>query len=287
MHEVYDNLNCLFIGFGLIGGSIAKSLKRIAPKIRLSVFDPDQESLLQAQKDGICDAIVGNINAGIPAYDIVFLCAPVLENEKNLQNLLFSCNYDGIITDVGSVKGKIVSIAQTVGFSKCFIGGHPMAGKERFGYKSASDSLFQDAYYLLTPASDVPDEKISFMEGLLSAIGAHPMVISPDHHDVLVSAISHLPHLAAYSLVNLVKDADEKDGLMKLLAAGGFKDITRVASSSPDMWEQICMDNLPNIEDMLDRYIMILQEVQTLLKDKNGPALHAFFEKAKTYRDSF
>ncbi len=230
---------------------------------------------------------MGYINEGIPAYDIIFLCAPVLETEKNLQNLLFSCNYDGIITDVGSVKGKIVSIAETVGFSNCFIGGHPMAGKERFGYQSASDSLYQDAYYLLTPARDVPSEKVSFLEGLLSAIGARPMVISPDHHDVLVSAISHLPHLAAYSLVNLVKDADEKDGLMKLLAAGGFKDITRVASSSPDMWEQICMDNLDNIEDMLDRYIEILKDVQALLKDKNGPALHAFFEKAKTYRDSF
>ncbi len=287
MHEVYNNLSCLFIGFGLIGGSIAKSLKRIAPKIRISVYDPDQRSLEQAQKDGICDAIMGDINAGIPAYDIVFLCAPVLENERILQNLRFSCNYDGIITDVGSVKAKIVSIAQTVGFSNCFIGGHPMAGKERFGYRSASDSLYQDAYFLLTPAKDVPDHKITFLKELLSAMGARPMVISPEHHDVLVSAISHLPHLAAYSLVNLVKDADEKDGLMKLLAAGGFKDITRVASSSPDMWEQICMDNLGNIEDMLERYIGILKELQTLLKDKNGSALHAFFEKAKTYRDSF
>lgn len=159
------------------------------------------------------------------------------------------------MTDVGSTKTSIHETVAALGMESCFVGGHPMAGSEKTGYESSTDHLLENAYYIITPTPHTPASHTDRMVNVAKAIGALPLVLDYHRHDFIVAAISHLPHLIASSLVNLVHDCDSEDQMMKRLAAGGFKDITRIASSSPVMWEQICMTNTGNITEVLDRYI--------------------------------
>ena len=162
-----------------------------------------------------------------------------------------------------------------------------MAGSERFGYANSKVNLLENAYYVLTPTSQVPAERIAELKELVTAIKAIPLVIACAEHDYATAAISHLPHIIAASLVNLVKDSDSEDGLMKTMAAGGFKDITRIASSSPVMWQQICLTNTDNIKKLLEEYIADLQHIRDKLDTRDAFALYNFFDGARMYRDSF
>ena len=150
------------------------------------------------------------------------------------------------------------------------MGGHPMAGSEKTGYENATDHLLENAYYIVTPTALSSETDADRIVAVAKLIGSIPIVLDYHEHDRIVAAISHLPHLIASSLVNLVKDSDTHDELMKRLAAGGFKDITRIASSSPEMWEQICMTNTGNIIDMMGDYIASLKQILHSLKERHG-----------------
>ena len=189
--------------------------------------------------------------------------------------------------DVGSVTSTIHITVQELGLSNQFIGGHPMAGSERIGYLNAKASLLENAYYILTPTKEVSNEATIQYKELVVKLGAIPLLLDAKEHDYITAAISHLPHVIASSLVNLVKDKDSEDGIMKLIAAGGFKDITRIASSSASMWQQICLTNTDNIVELLDSYIHSLTTIREELKHHNDDALYSLFEDARIYRDSF
>jgi prephenate dehydrogenase len=162
-----------------------------------------------------------------------------------------------------------------------------MAGSERMGFINSKAILLQNAYYVLTPTDSVPAEKLAAYTELVKALGAIPLVLDYSQHDYVTAAVSHLPHIIAASLVNLVEDSDSSEGLMKKIAAGGFKDITRIASSSTVMWQQICLANTDNIIKLLDDYIDALKEVRNRLECRDADALYGFFSKARVYRDSF
>ena len=162
-----------------------------------------------------------------------------------------------------------------------------MTGSERFGYANSKASLFENAYYILTPSDKIPTEKVAAFQTLVQTIGAIPLVLSYRQHDYVTAAISHLPHVIAASLVNLVKDADSKEGIMKMIAAGGFKDITRIASSSPTMWQHICLTNTDNISSLLEQYIQDLTAFKQKLDAKDTDVLYRFFDDARIYRESF
>ena len=162
-----------------------------------------------------------------------------------------------------------------------------MAGSEKSGFSNANDHLIENAYYILTPAEGTSDEKAEFLSKFVGSLGAIPLLLTPQQHDYVTGAISHLPHIIASSLVNLVNDSDSKDGIMKLIAAGGFKDITRIASSSPDMWEQILLTNHANISTLLSQYMVSLQQVKEQIDHLDGAAIHRFFERSRDYRNSF
>ena len=162
-----------------------------------------------------------------------------------------------------------------------------MAGSEKTGYESSTDHLLENAYYIITPTKKTTPEQIERIRRIALAIGALPLVLDYHEHDFSVAAISHLPHLVASSLVNLVHDNDSSDEIMKRLAAGGFKDITRIAASSPVMWEQICMTNTENILILLKRYIASLESICTVLENRNGDAIYRMFEESGTYRSTF
>lgn len=281
-------ITCGFIGLGLIGGSIARALKeKHTDEVQIVACDTDSATLTLAKEQGVADRITTEINAQFSDCDFLFLCAPVENNSDNLLQLKKFLPSSCILTDVGSVKSGIHARIEACGLAGQFIGGHPMAGSERTGFSNSKARLLENAYYILTPSKEVPKDMLMRYESLVTSIGAIPLILDADRHDYVTAAVSHLPHVIAASLVNLVKNSDSSEGTMKMIAAGGFKDITRIASSSPEMWKQICTTNAENISMLLTNYISDLLTVKEALDDRDSLALQEFFESARSYRDSF
>ena len=275
-----------FIGLGLIGGSLAKALRRVYPELTLIGYNRSRASLVAALEDGTLNQAQDTVGGLFAACDMVFLCAPVEVNIACLRQLKGVIREDCILSDVGSVKSPIHRAVEEMGLSRQFIGGHPMAGSERSGYKNASDRLLEHAWYVLTPSPEVPESMLEEYRELTEGIGAHPVIMDPKEHDRVTAAVSHLPHVVAYALVNQVQRTDGPHGMMRNLAAGGFKDITRIASSSPDMWQQICGENREALADALAMYRESLTELEQAIREADGAYLHREFAEAKSYRDS-
>lgn len=276
-----------FIGLGLIGGSVAKALRAKHPEAYIKAYDVNKDSMLLAINEKIVNEQCDMIDNRFSDCDYIFLCAPVSHNVTNLKALLPYLSKDTILTDVGSVKTDIHKHIENLGLEEQFIGGHPMAGSERIGYANSKPTLLENAYYILTPTTLVPQEKVTGFQMLIQTIGAIPLILTYKQHDYVTGAISHLPHVISAALVNLVKDSDSKEGIMKLIAAGGFKDITRISSSSPVMWQQICLTNNENIIELLNQYICALEEIKHSIESKDQQPLYDFFDSARNYRDSF
>lgn len=284
-----------FIGFGLIGGSIAKALKKAFPNCLLYALDhhaklPDEPSknqaLNQALSDGVLDGIETSLTKRLAGCRVIFLCAPVLTNIAYLEKLKPLLSENTILTDVGSVKGNIYKAVQKLGMEAFFIGGHPMTGSEKTGYGNANSLLMENAYYILTPTESSSPKDLSFLKSLVEAMGSIPILLDCQNHDNIVSAISHVPHIIASSLVNMVRVCDDEENHMFSLAAGGFKDITRIASSSPIMWQNICLTNRDSITAFLDRYMDELEAMRNLISQEKEDELLQAFQEAKDYRDS-
>lgn len=278
---------CGFIGLGLIGGSIARALKQNRNDITVLACDPNPDTLSLALSEKVADAVYETPGEAFAACDFIFLCAPVSHNDENLTALLSFKKKGCILTDVGSVKTPIYQHIEQLGLHDCFIGGHPMAGSERIGFANSKASLLENAYYILTPAKMVPAKRIETFRSLVLSMGAIPLLADCEKHDYVTAAVSHLPHIIASSLVNLVRDHDDPDGFMKDIAAGGFKDITRIASSSPVMWQQICLTNTVNISALLQDYIDSLAAFKKELDTRDQEGLYRFFDDARSYRESF
>lgn len=284
-----EDITVGFIGFGLIGGSIAKALKEKHPEFTLIGYDHHTDSknanLELALQDGTLSKITHNLEEDFKLCDLIILCGPVLTNINYLAQLKQVIKPSSIITDVGSVKGAMHEAVKKLGLTKHFIGGHPMAGSEKTGYDNAHARLLENAYYILTPTEDTTQEQISLLKELVSCTGAIPVVMDCTKHDDITAAISHVPHVISASLVNMVQSKD-LDGTMKSLAAGGFKDITRISSSSPEMWQSICLSNSESILKFIHIFQDLLAEFESVLTANEKGALIDFFKQAKEYRDS-
>lgn len=276
-----------FIGLGLIGGSIARRIKREAPDTKIMAYMRTRSRLDKAREDGIVDVILDGIGEELSECDFIFLCTPVEYNAEYLSKIQPFLKPGAIVTDVGSTKTDIHEAVIRLGMESWFVGGHPMAGSEKTGYENSTDHLLENAYYIITPTGQTTKEQTNRLVHIAEMIGSIPIVLDYHEHDFVTAAISHLPHIVASSLVNLVKDSDNQQGLMKRLAAGGFKDITRIASSSPEMWEQICMTNHKNLSLILERYITSLNLILGELNKKNGSYINQLFETSRDYRNSF
>ena len=276
-----------FIGLGLIGGSIARGIREIEKDAYVIACDVNEEALRLALEDGVANEVTNGIDARFTQCDYVFLCAPVQKNDLNLVTLKEFLSPGCLLTDVGSVKTDIHKNVKALGLEDQFIGGHPMAGSERIGYVNSKSVLLQNAYYILTPTKTVSREMLTDFRNLVTRLGAIPLILTCEQHDYVTAAVSHLPHVISASLVNLVRDSDNADGLMKMIAAGGFKDITRISSSSAAMWQQICLTNTENIETLLDQYIASLTRFRTYLEARDSEKLYETFDDARIYRDSF
>lgn len=275
-----------FIGLGLIGGSIAKAIHKYYPDWTIIAYNRNPEVTKQALQDGVIQGVASDVDTSFSNCDIIFLCAPVSTNTGYLHKLKEIKKDSCLITDVGSVKTEMHEAVNAAGLSHCFIGGHPMAGSEKTGYGNSSYRLIENAYYILTPSEEIDLSAIVEYSELVRALGAIPMILSYDEHDYITATISHLPHVIASTLVNLVGQLDNEEEHMKTIAAGGFKDITRIASSSPVMWEQICMTNGKNISKVLDAYIRSLIQFRVEIDNKNSEQLYHLFDEAREYRNS-
>jgi len=280
-------LTCGFIGLGLIGGSIARAIRKYDPDAILKAYNPSRASLDEALSDGVINAGTQSIDSTFSDCRYIFLCGPVSCNDENIAAVKQVMAPDCILTDIGSVKTDIHESIAAAGLQSHFIGGHPMAGSERTKYRNSKAELLENAWYILAPEPEVPAAEVESFRRLIESIGAQPLVLNNGLHDYAVAAVSHVPHVISASLVNLVKECDTPDGIMKLIAAGGFRDITRISSSSPVMWQQICLTNQENILKVLDRYIADLQNDRALIADGDADALYALFDSARQYRDSF
>ncbi len=275
-----------FIGLGLIGGSIARTIRRVHPEYKLIACNRTRSTLVNALADGTLNTAVDDVDESFSGCDIIFLCMPVSVNIQYLEKLKDLIPSSCIITDVGSVKTSIHEAAASLGMEDRFIGGHPMAGSEKTGYANSTDRMLENVYYMITPAESSDPVKVDELKALVSDMGAIPVVLDYREHDRVTAVISHLPHVIAYTLVNLLRTSDDSEGLMRSLAAGGFRDITRIASSSADMWESICIENSGPILSAIDDYIRSLTETADAIRSKRRGDLHRSFEEAKEYRDS-
>lgn len=276
-----------FIGLGLIGGSIAKAIKANGLAKKIIAYDIDTPSLTLAYREQVVDICASEIDDHFKNCTIIFLCCPVHVNIEIYAKLINIVNKDCIITDVGSTKEAMMSAVNSFNNSIPFIGGHPMAGSEKYGYSASTAHLFENAYYILTPTQNILQSQLDILYALVKGIKALPIVVSPDQHDYITAAISHVPHIIAASLVNMVNHLDSDEGYLHTLAAGGFKDITRIASSSPAMWQQICLSNKKHIVDLLSYYVNDLRKIINMIDDGNKHNIYDFLESARAYRDSF
>lgn len=268
-------------GLGLMGGSLAKAIRKGGLAKTLVAADADERTLMQAKDDGIIDAYSKEAEI-FRGSEIVFLCLPVQKIKSFLTELSSVIDNDTVVSDMGSTKEDICSTALSLGMAANFVGGHPMCGAEKSGYEAATATLFENAYYILIPTME-NSAALAKVKNLIEGVKALPVLLDANEHDRIVAMISHLPHLAAVSLVNAVEKCD--NGYLHNLAAGGFKDLTRIASSSPEMWQDICVSNKDNILAGLDKVLFELGRFKERIT--GGGSTEDLFRAAKAYRDSF
>lgn len=284
----------LIVGLGLIGGSIAKILRNRLHFKEIAAFDTNTNSINYALEDKTIDSYIDIIDTKnlsiLNTFDYIFFCTPAALTCNLIDSMEPYISKDTIVTDVCSTKTTICDHIISKNYDFNFIGGHPMAGSEKSGYTNSYEHLFENAYYILTPLNVDKSCLDSFQE-IIKGMGAIPLVMDYKVHDFVAAAVSHLPHIVAFSLVNMIKDEDAKLNnekmFMHTLAAGGFKDLTRVASSDPIMWENICSTNKENIIYMIDTLCNTLNEIRSKISENTSKDIVNFFNSAKTYRNSF
>lgn len=281
------NKKITVIGLGLIGGSIVKALRERMNITNISAVDNDIDSLNLVLKEGFITKGFSKPNEYIFDSDIIFICTPVEITISYIDILKNNVKNDCIITDTSSTKGNIINYINSLDNPPCFIGGHPMAGSEKMGFKASYAHLFENAYYILSHTKNSSSNNMDILYKVVKGLGAIPLILDAQTHDTITATISHVPHIVASALVNLVKSSDSENKKMQTLAAGGFKDITRIASSSPQMWENIVSSNTEKIRKTIFDFIETLQCFVEYIDNSDSESIYNFFESAKLYRDSF
>lgn len=273
------------VGVGLIGGSfgIAVREKKLAKQVIGAVRR--QETINAAFQKGAVDNATTDLTEAARGADLILLAPPVGQIKSLCEELSPIVRAGAIVTDAGSTKQNIVEeCAPIFGTKAHFIGGHPLAGSERTGVEHARGNLFENAIWILTPTPQTPKDATEKLKALIEAIGAQALVLDPQTHDQLLAVTSHIPHITAAALVHLFSKTQNEGDLIEKLIAGGWRDSTRVAAGSPEMWRDICLANASAVGKNLDELIVELQLLRNLLEEKNGEELHAWFDKASTIR---
>jgi prephenate dehydrogenase len=281
---VYFN-NVTIIGVGLIGGSLARVLKVKGLAREITGAGRSRETLERALKLGVVDHMGQGMSHAVENADLVVLASPVGTFETAVREIGPHLKKGAILTDVGSVKGGLVRAIEALlppGVS--YVPGHPIAGKEKHGVSEATETLFQAANCILTPTEKTDPRALETVKAVWLAAGANVIIMSPDAHDHIFSAVSHLPHAAAYAMVNTVAEFNEGTENYITFSGAGFRDFTRIAASSPEMWRDICLLNGPNIVEMIERYQFSLNRIKKAIKHQDGVKLEKLFRSASVLR---
>lgn len=272
------------IGVGLIGGSLGLALKKANLVQNIIGIGRREEKLQQALKLGAVDSIVTDIYFGVKRVDLVILATPVNSILEIATQMIPYLKMGAIVMDVGSTKKKIVcKLTPSLSLSEVhFVGTHPLAGSEESGIEVAKTDLFEGATCVITPVPQTNEEALSLVRSLWEGIGAKVVEMTPEIHDELIAYSSHLPHIVAASLADLVRMQDKK--ILPLLASG-FKDTTRIAASHPVMWSDICLTNQEEILKSISEFKKILDKWQKLIEQANPDALTREFEEVKKFRN--
>ena len=275
-------------GVGRCGGSFALAPKQAGGVNEVVGIGRTRTALETAMSLGIIDSIAEDWANAMRGADLVLLAMPVGGMEAALRSLLPHLGPQTVITDAGSTKSDVLQAAERVlgGRISQFVPGHPIAGAEKSGAAAASADLYRDKRVVLTPSAAVYPKYFELVQGAWEACGARVDVMSAAAHDRVFAAVSHLPHLLAYALVHELASRDNADELFNF-AAGGFRDFTRIASSHPEMWRDICIANRSALLSEIDSYMTRLLELRTLLAAADGVALEEVFKAARNARDAW
>jgi prephenate dehydrogenase len=275
------------IGVGLMGGSLALCLKG-KPGMQVVGYSARPSSAAKYVQKGVVDSATISLKEAAEGADFIFLCVPVGNLESYMHELSSLDLKPGcIVTDVGSTKASVAACARALKWNNAiFIGGHPMAGMERSGVDAATPHLYENAYYVLTPEPGTPQEALERLTDLLQYTKAHIISVNPDEHDEIVGAISHLPHIIAVALVNQIRVYNEGNSLYQTLAAGGFRDITRIASSEPGIWRDILVNNKEVLLRLLRDWQKETEKFAAFLEQEDGKGIEEAFQTAGEFRSS-
>ena len=275
------------LGLGLIGGSLGLALRSAAAaEVHVTGYARRSETAELALKMGAVDVMAATPELAVADADFVFLCTPVLQMLPVAQRALPHMKSGSVLTDVGSTKRWFaLAIRPLLPMGVRYIGGHPMAGREKSGLEAATPDLFRDRWYLFTPAVDSPENLLSQLRRLIESTGAMTAVLDDGNHDRITAVISHVPHIAAAALVHLLKKEKNPAETARFIG-GGFRDTTRIASSDADMWADICMTNSGNIAASLDELAEVLTEAARRVRAGDRSGIHAYFSEAKSVRNT-
>jgi prephenate dehydrogenase len=275
----------LIVGVGLIGSSFALGLRAAHGPLRVLGMDRDPSHLAQAQQLGIIDAACDDWEQAMRGTELVVLAAPVAQTGAILRALAPHLQSGTLITDTGSTKADVVAAARAALGEKiaCFIPGHPIAGREKNGPQAALADLYRNKKAVLTPCAENAAADVEKVARAWRACGAIVHFLTPEQHDLIFAAVSHLPHLLAYALVDDIAHKPHADLLFQY-AASGFRDFTRIAGSSPEMWRDISLANQGALLNELDAYIIQLGRVRSQLAARDGAALQAVYANAQQAR---
>ncbi|MCG2634888.1 MAG: prephenate dehydrogenase/arogenate dehydrogenase family protein [Gammaproteobacteria bacterium] len=276
------------VGVGLIGGSLAAALRQAGYVGEIVGHGRNRANLDRALELGVVDRITLDLAEAVEGADMVVVAVPLGAIRSTLEVIAAAAPVEAVITDVGSAKVMVVEVARSVlgeGLSR-FVPGHPVAGGEQSGVAAARAELFVDHKVILTPTAETDTGATTAVREMWSATGATVMEMPAGHHDQVLAATSHLPHMLAYGLVAMLSRLESEAEVFEF-AAGGFRDFTRIASSDPVMWRDICLANGSELTTMIDDFIAELKLIQGAVDGGDGTALLDEFAFAKSERDRF
>jgi prephenate dehydrogenase len=275
------------VGVGLIGGSLARALRQQGAVAEIVGIGRGEENLRRAVELGVIDRWTADPEEGVAGADMVFLATPVCTIVPLVARLAPLLAPGAIITDGGSVKEEIVRGCEPLmPTGTFFVGGHPIAGTEHSGVEASFATLYQGRRCILTPTGSTDPAALEKVRLMWQLAGSEVVVMDPHKHDRVVAAISHLPHMVAYSLVNAVGGYDRFDENILTYSAGGFRDFTRIASSDPAMWRDIALMNREAVLEMMDYFNRHFDRLRQLVEAGDGAGLQGFFQESKASRDA-
>jgi len=275
------------IGVGLIGSSLSLALKRAGAVGQVIGFGRNQQNLAKGVELGVLDACAGSIEAAVLDADVIVVAVPLGAMRQVFAELSTVAGKDAIITDVGSTKGSVVTAAREelgAKFSR-FVPGHPIAGTEKSGVEAGFPSLYENRRVIITPVQQTDQDAISVIDEMWRHCGAVIEYLDVEHHDKVLAATSHLPHMLAFALVHQLSHLNDHDEIFRY-AAGGFRDFTRIASSDPVMWRDVCIANGDALTGLIEHYQQELDRVKAAINAEDADELLKLFSRAKSERDS-